>query len=262
MTSPLLEPPAAHSQQPSVLVIVPTYNESLTIVNALTALGEWAPAVDVLVVDDGSPDGTAAVVRDFAAQARGRTIELMQRSGKLGLGTAYVAGFSWGLERGYQFLVEMDADGSHRAQDLPNLLAAAANADLVIGSRWVAGGEVVNWPWYREMLSRAGNTYARVLLGLRTHDATAGFRIYNTQLLRKIDLTQVSSQGYGFQIDMTVRARQAGAQITEVPIIFVERTAGSSKMDRAIIFEAMVSVARWGAAYRWTQIRKILKRRT
>ncbi|MDR3068272.1 MAG: polyprenol monophosphomannose synthase [Cellulomonas sp.] len=242
-----------------VLVIIPTYDEALTIGVALDQLAEHVPEADVLVVDDGSPDGTADLVEQIAAEeSAGRQVAVLRRTGKLGLGTAYLAGFAWALERGYVTVVEMDADGSHRAQDLPRLLAA--DADLVIGSRWVPGGRVVNWPKNREVLSRGANLYTRVLLGLGVKDATAGFRVYASDLLRRLPLTDVASQGYGFQVDMTWRARQAGARIVEVPIVFVERTAGASKMSRGIIVEAMVSVARWGAVYRSRQLVNRLRR--
>ncbi|MCL2090218.1 MAG: polyprenol monophosphomannose synthase [Micrococcales bacterium] len=236
-----------------VLVVIPTYDEALTIGVTLDLLAEHVPEADVLVVDDASPDGTADLVERMAAEdATGRQVAVLRRTGKLGLGTAYLVGFDWALGHEYDTVVEMDADGSHRAQDLPSLLAV--EADLVIGSRWMPGGRVVNWPKHREVLSRGANLYARVLLGLGVKDATAGFRTYASDLLRRLPLTEVASQGYGFQVDMTWRARQAGARIVEVPIVFVERTAGASKMNRGIIVEAMVSVARWGATHRAHQI--------
>ena len=241
-----------------VLVVIPTYDEALTIGVTLDLLAQHVPEADVLVVDDASPDGTADLVEHMAARdSTGRQVAVLRRTGKLGLGTAYLTGFEWALERGYDTVVEMDADGSHRAQDLPSLLAA--DADLVIGSRWVPGGRVVNWPKHREVLSRGANLYTRVLLGLGVKDATAGFRTYSADLLRRLPLAEVASQGYGFQVDMTWRARQAGARIVEVPIVFVERTAGSSKMSQGIIVEAMVSVARWAVAYRARQIAGLLR---
>ncbi|MCG2801722.1 MAG: polyprenol monophosphomannose synthase, partial [Cellulomonas sp.] len=247
-----------------VLVVIPTYNERDTIGSALGRLAEHAPEVDVLVVDDGSPDGTGELVEQIAASeaaaGSSRTISVMHRSGKLGLGTAYVQGFGWALERGYTTIVEMDADGSHRAQDLPSLLARTADADLVIGSRWMRGGRVVNWPMRREILSRGANLYTRVALGLGVKDGTAGFRAYDADLLRAIPLDEVASHGYGFQVDMTWRARQLGATIVEVPIVFVERTAGVSKMSGGIISEAMISVAKWAVAYRTAQLRGLFRR--
>ena len=244
-----------------ILVVIPTYDEALTIGTALERLAEHVPEADILVVDDGSPDGTADLVERLAADdPSGRQVAVLRRAGKQGLGTAYLVGFDWALQRGYDTIVEMDADGSHRAQDLPSLLAV--DADLVIGSRWVPGGRVVNWPVHREALSRGANLYTRVMLGLGVKDATAGFRAYAADLLRRLPLTDVASQGYGFQVDMTWRARQAGARIVEVPIVFVERTAGASKMSRAIIGEAMVSVARWAVVYRSRQIAGLFRRRS
>ncbi len=245
--------------QRRVLVVIPTYDEAPTVGGALGRLSEHVPDADVLVVDDASPDGTADLVERIAAEdSSGRQVAVLRRTGKLGLGTAYLAGFAWALERGYDTVVEMDADGSHRAQDLPLLLAT--DADLTIGSRWVRDGRVVNWPKNREVLSRGANLYIRVLLGLGVKDATAGFRAYSADLLRRLPLSEVTSQGYGFQVDMTWRARQAGARIVEVPIVFVERTAGASKMSRGIIVEAMVSVARWAAAYRSRQVADLFRR--
>ncbi len=241
-----------------VLVVVPTYNERDSLPGALERLARYVPTADVLVVDDGSPDGTgdlAEKLSELDTPARGRTaIHLLRRAAKEGLGPAYLAGFGWALERGYDVVVEMDADGSHRAQDLPALLARLQDADLVIGSRWVKGGTVVNWPLRREVLSRTANLYVQLAIGLSVKDATAGFRAYRAELLRAMPLGDVASQGYGFQVDMTLRARTAGARIAEVPITFVEREHGVSKMSGGIIGEALVSVARWGAAERARQL--------
>ncbi|MCL2423676.1 MAG: polyprenol monophosphomannose synthase [Micrococcales bacterium] len=244
-----------------VLVVIPTYDEALTIGATLAALAEHVGDADVLVVDDGSPDGTADLVEQLAADDvdSTRQVTVMRRAGKMGLGTAYIAGFTWALERQYDTVVEMDADGSHRAQDLPSLLAA--EADLVIGSRWTRGGQVVNWPKHREVLSRGANLYTRVMLGLDVKDSTAGFRTYSADLLRRLALDEVASHGYCFQIDMTWRAHQAGAQITEVPVVFVERTAGASKMSQGIVNEAMVSVLRWAVTYRASQVARVFRRR-
>lgn len=233
-----------------VLVVVPTYDERESIPVALERLREHVPDADVLVVDDGSPDGTGALVErlaeaDEAVRGR-RAIHVMHRSGKLGLGTAYMAGFAWALERGYDVVVEMDADGSHRAQDLPRLLAALVDADLVLGSRWVPGGTVVNWPANRLFLSRGANLYTRLALGIPLKDATGGFRAYRAGLLRTIAMEGVASQGYCFQIDMAWRAVRAGGRVVEVPITFVERERGSSKMSRHIVGEALVRVTWWG----------------
>ncbi|GEL93533.1 polyprenol monophosphomannose synthase [Cellulomonas composti] len=236
------------------LVVVPTYNERESIPVALARLAQHTPDVDVLVVDDGSPDGTGALVEkiaaDEAATDSGRTISVLHREGKLGLGTAYVAGFRWALERGYDVVVEMDADGSHRAQDLTRLLAAIDDADLVLGSRWIPGGRVENWAKNREVLSRGANTYTRLMLGIPVHDATGGFRAYRAELLRALPLGEVSSRGYCFQVDMAWRSVQQGARVVEVPITFVERELGVSKMSRDIVFEALVNVTRWGIAER------------
>ncbi|WP_448629435.1 polyprenol monophosphomannose synthase [Cellulomonas soli] len=233
-----------------VLVVVPTYNERESIPGALARLREHVPDSDVLVVDDGSPDGTGALVEEIAAAEaadRGRTaVHVMHRAGKLGLGTAYMAGFAWGLERGYDVIVEMDADGSHRAQDLPLLLAALPGADLVLGSRWVPGGSVVNWPANRLFLSRGANLYTRLALGFPIKDATGGFRAYRADLLRSMALDEVASQGYCFQVDMTWRAVRSGARVVEVPITFVERELGRSKMSQTIVVEALLRVTWWG----------------
>lgn len=234
-----------------VLVVIPTYDERENIPVALKRLREHAPTADVLVVDDGSPDGTGELAEKIAADEAAssdatRSIAVLHRSGKLGLGTAYVAGFGWALARDYDLVVEMDADGSHRAQDLPRLLAATADADLVLGSRWVPGGSVVNWPAHRKVLSLGGNTYTRIVLGIPLRDATGGFRAYRADLLRSLPLGEVASQGYCFQVDMAWRAVRAGARVVEVPITFVEREIGRSKMSRAIVAEALLNVTRWG----------------
>lgn len=234
-----------------VLVVIPTYDERENIPVALERLREHVPTADVLVVDDGSPDGTGELAEKIAADEAAstdatRTIAVLHRSGKLGLGTAYVAGFGWALARDYDLVVEMDADGSHRAQDLPLLLAATADADLVLGSRWVPGGSVVNWPAHRKVLSLGGNTYTRLVLGIPLRDATGGFRAYRADLLRSLPLAEVASQGYCFQVDMAWRAVRAGARVVEVPITFVEREVGRSKMSRAIVAEALLNVTRWG----------------
>ncbi|AEE46077.1 polyprenol monophosphomannose synthase [Cellulomonas fimi] len=234
-----------------VLVVIPTYDERENIPVVLERLREHVPTADVLVVDDGSPDGTGEVAEKIAADEAAatdarRAIAVLHRSGKLGLGTAYVAGFGWALERGYDVVVEMDADGSHRAQDLPRLLARVSDADLVLGSRWVPGGSVVNWPAHRKVLSVGGNTYTRLVLGIPLRDATGGFRAYRADLLRSLPLGEVASQGYCFQVDMAWRAVRAGARVVEVPITFVEREVGRSKMSRAIVAEALLNVTRWG----------------
>jgi dolichol-phosphate mannosyltransferase len=239
----------AETDREQALVIVPTYNERDAISEAVRRLFDAAgDSVDLLVVDDGSPDGTAEVVRALAEGPH--DIHLMERAGKLGLGTAYVAGFRWALERGYWAVVEMDADLSHDPADVPRLLDALGNADLAIGSRYVAGGGVGNWGLLRRLLSRAGNLYARALLGFGVKDSTSGFRAFRAEMLRHLDLESLRSEGYGFQIETAWRVHRRSGRIVEVPIIFVERTHGSSKMSRKIVVEALLSVTRWGISAR------------
>ena len=231
-----------------VLIVMPTYNERQNLEIMAVRVRESVPDADLLVVDDNSPDGTGDLA-DKLAEADPR-VQVMHRTEKAGLGRAYVAGFAWALERGYDLIVEMDADGSHRPEDLPRLLATSAEADAVIGSRYVPGGTVVNWPKSREFLSKGANIYNRVMLGVKVKDATGGFRVYRAATLRRIDLNGIESAGYCFQIDMTLRVLQAGMTITEVPITFVERERGASKMSRTVIIEAFTRVARWGISAR------------
>ena len=226
------------------LVIMPTYCESKSLPVTVEELTSVLPDVDVLIVDDASPDGTGKIAEDLAML--NPKLNVLHRSQKQGLGPAYLAGFAWGLAQGYEVLVEMDADGSHRATDLPRLLAKSSEFDLVIGSRWIPGGEVVNWPAHRKLISLAGNLYTSVMLGLRVKDATAGFRAYRADFLKSLDLTNVASHGYSFQVEMTNRSHRAKARIVEVPITFVERTQGSSKMTTAIVLEALWLVTKWG----------------
>jgi dolichol-phosphate mannosyltransferase len=231
-----------------VIVIMPTYNERQNLDGMAGRIRESVPEADLLVVDDNSPDGTGDLA-DKLAEVDPR-VHVMHRTGKAGLGRAYVAGFGWALDNGYNRIVEMDADGSHRPEDLPKLLAAAATADAVIGSRYVPGGTVVNWPKSREILSRGANVYNRLMLGVRIKDATGGYRVYRDSTLRAIDLNSIDSAGYCFQIDMTLRTLQAGLTIAEVPITFVERELGASKMSNAVIIEAFTRVAKWGISAR------------
>lgn len=236
------------------VVVIPTYDEADTLPVTLGRLRSAVPDADVLVVDDGSPDGTGDVA-DALARGDG-AVHVLHRTGKLGLGSAYLAGFRWALDRGYGVVVEMDADGSHQPEELPRLLAALESddgADLVLGSRWVPGGRVANWPRYRELLSRGGNTYTRLATGLPLRDATAGFRAYRATALEGLDLGAVASQGYCFQVDMALRVHDAGGAVREVPVLFVERTQGRSKMSRQIVAEALVRVTVWGATRRTTQ---------
>ena len=230
-----------------VAVIIPTYNERDNIESIVSRVRAAAPAVDILIVDDNSPDGTGDIADKLTSDAR---VHVMHRPGKSGLGTAYIAGFNWALAGGYDVMVEMDADGSHDPRDLPTMLAALESADLVIGSRYVPGGTVVNWPKSREALSRGANIYVRLMLGISVRDATGGYRAYRAQTLREIGLEDVSSQGYCFQIDLTLRTIERAGKVIEVPITFTERARGASKMSRAIVFEALWRVGRWGLAGR------------
>ncbi len=234
------------------LVIVPTYNERATIAEVARRLFDAAgESVELMVVDDGSPDGTAEVVKQLASGPH--AIHLIERSNKQGLGSAYVAGFGWALERDYDAVVEMDADLSHDPGDVPRLLSALDDADLVIGSRYIPGGGTRNWGRLRHLLSRSANIYARILLGFDVADSTAGFRAYRTEWLATQELATISSEGYAFQIEMTRRVHRSGGRIEEVPITFVEREQGRSKMNRRIVLEALWAVARWGVADRWTK---------
>ncbi|MCC3291193.1 MULTISPECIES: polyprenol monophosphomannose synthase [unclassified Arthrobacter] len=236
-----------------VLTIIPTYNEIESLPITLKRLRDAVPDSDVLIADDNSPDGTGGYADEAAANDP--KVHVLHRKGKEGLGAAYIAGFRWGLERGYDILVEMDADGSHRPEELPRLLEASkAGADLVIGSRWVTGGSVVNWPFHRKLLSRAGSTYSRFMLGIPVRDITAGYRAFRRGTLEQLDLGAVESVGYGFQVDMTFRVARLGLKITEVPITFVERELGDSKMSGNIVVEAMANVTRWGLTARWRKL--------
>jgi dolichol-phosphate mannosyltransferase len=225
--------------------VLPTYNEAENIAEVLGRVRSALPAAHVLVVDDASPDGTADLAEKLGAELG--QVEVLRRPGKSGLGSAYRAGFAHGLAQGFDVLVEMDADLSHDPADLPRLVAAVEHlgVDLAIGSRYVPGGEIPNWPLHRRELSRWGNRYAAVMLGLAVNDATAGFRAYRAETLRRIDLASVVADGYGFQIEMTYRVVQLHGSIVEVPISFVDRVHGTSKMNRRIITEAMTLVTWW-----------------
>ena len=244
----------------STLVVVPTYDEAQTLPETIARLRAAVPEADVLVVDDASPDGTGEIAESLAAADD--AIHVLHRAGKQGLGAAYVAAFGWALARDYELVVEMDADGSHRPEDLPALLAAARStgADLVIGSRWVPGGRVENWPAHRKVLSRGGNTYSRIMLGMPVRDATAGFRVYRAPALAGMDLGNVASQGYCFQVDLTWRVHRVGGRIVEVPICFVEREIGTSKMSRRIVAEALGRVTAWGVSHRTRQVVQVFDR--
>jgi dolichol-phosphate mannosyltransferase len=240
--------PSAETSASRIVIVMPTYNERQNLESIAGRVRAALPAADLLVVDDNSPDGTGDLA-DKLAEADPH-VQVIHRTGKAGLGKAYIAGFGRALERGYDVIVEMDADGSHQPEHLPSLVAAVDHADLSIGSRWIPGGRVVNWPKTREALSRAANIYTRIMLGLGVRDATAGFRAYRAATLRTISLDQVESTGYCFQIDLTLRVADAGLRIIEVPITFVEREHGASKMSNRIIGEAFWRVAQWGVTRR------------
>lgn len=232
----------------SVLVVIPTYQERQNLPSIITRVRASVPAAHVLVVDDNSPDGTGEIADELAA-ADDR-LHVLHRPGKQGLGAAYLAGFGWALGEGFDTIVEMDADGSHQPEQLPALLRALDTADVVLGSRWVPGGQVRNWPKSREVLSRGANSYARLWLGLPLRDATGGYRAYRAQVLKALELESIRSQGYCFQVDLVLRSVQAGFRVVEVPIVFVEREYGASKMSRAIIAEAFWRILVWGARRR------------
>lgn len=241
-----------------VLVVIPTYNERENLEPIVKRLHGALPKAHVLVVDDGSPDGTGELADKLAAEDD--RVHVLHRTEKAGLGAAYVAGFDWGLEHGYAVLVEMDADGSHSPEDLPRMLDALTDADLVIGSRYVTGGKVVNWPKSREFFSRSANLYSRIALGMKINDITAGFRAYRRAALEKIKLGNVASAGYCFQIDLSVRTVEAGFTVVEVPITFTDRTIGESKMTNDVVREALIRVTKWGLRRRASQLRRLVRR--
>lgn len=241
-----------------VLVLIPTYNERENLPLIVERVLASVPTADVLVVDDDSPDGTGDIADKLAANEE--RVQVLHRTAKAGLGAAYVAGFRVGLAAGYDVLVEMDADGSHAPEQLPRLLEAVGHSDLVLGSRWVPGGQVINWPKFREVLSRGGNLYTRLALGINLHDATGGYRAYRREVLQTIDLSAISSQGYCFQVDLAWRAVQAGFRVTEVPITFAERERGESKMSGNIVREALLRVTEWGVAHRAAQLKGLVRR--
>lgn len=241
-----------------VAVLIPTYNERENLPVAVQRVRASVPHVDVVVLDDNSPDGTGEVADRLAAQDE--RVQVIHRQGKEGLGAAYLAGFAWALEQGYDAVVEMDADGSHRPEHLPDLLAAAEHADLVIGSRYVRGGRIINWPVDRKAISMAGNLYIKAILGMPVNDATAGYRVYRASTLRAIGLDDVESAGYVFQTDLTVRTVRAGLKVVEVPITFVEREIGDSKMDGDVVRESMGRITGWGVRHRREQLRGLLRR--
>ncbi|MFC6285274.1 polyprenol monophosphomannose synthase [Nocardioides sp. GCM10027113] len=246
----------SHRSEPlgRVVMVIPTYNEAENLEWIVGRLRAAVPHVDVLVVDDGSPDGTGAIADRLAAADP--QVRVVHRTEKVGLGAAYLHGFAVALEAGYDVVGEMDADGSHQPEQLPALLAALADADLVVGSRWVPGGSIVNWPRRREALSRGGNLYVRLLLGIDVRDATSGYRLFRRHTLEKIELATVRSAGYVFQTDLVTRTLQAGLTVREVPIEFVERVRGDSKMSGSVALESLRRITAWGLRERRRQLRR------
>lgn len=241
-----------------ILVIIPTYNEIDNVDIAVAGVRVAVPETDIVIADDNSPDGTGKRADEIAAIDH--HVKVLHRTGKEGLGAAYLAAFHWAQAQGYDVVVEMDADGSHRAVDLPAILNALVDADVVLGSRWIKGGRVVNWPKHREMLSRGGNIYTKLWLGMPISDATGGFRAFRMSALEAIGLDAVQSQGYCFQVDMAWRAVQAELRVSEVPIVFVERERGESKMDQAIVKEALKRVTQWGIDKRKADLKRLVGR--
>ena len=242
-----------------VLTVIPTYNEKENLPIVVERLRAAVPDCDILVVDDNSPDGTGQLADSMAAEDS--HINVLHRTVKDGLGGAYLAGFDWGLEAGYDVLVEMDADCSHQPEQLPLLLQAIeGGADLAIGSRYVPGGKTKNWPLHRQILSRGANLYTRLILGTKVKDITAGYRAYRREALQKLNLEGIDSKGYVFQVDLAWRSEQAGLKIVEVPITFVEREIGSSKMNGNIIVDSMTKVTRWGLTARAERVRSLIKK--
>jgi dolichol-phosphate mannosyltransferase len=231
-----------------VLVVVPTYNEAENLEPVVARMRAAVPEADLLVVDDGSPDGTGDIADRLAAADT--SVHVLHRTRKAGLGAAYIAGFRRALADGYDVIVEMDSDGSHAPEELPRLLTALREADLVIGSRWVPGGQIRNWPLYRQIISIGGSTYARVLLRFPVRDSTSGYRAFRRQVLEELKLDEVASQGYCFQIDLAWKTWRSGFRVREVPITFTEREVGRSKMSRAIVIEALWRVAGWALTSR------------
>lgn len=239
-----------------ILVIIPTFNEIDALPLILDRVRASVPDAEILVVDDNSPDGTGALAQSRAESDP--SIHVMQRLGKDGLGAAYLAGFAWGLQNGFEVIVEMDADGSHQPEELPKILKELESADLVLGSRWVQGGGTQNWSRGREVLSRGGNTYTRIMLGMDIRDSTGGYRAFRADTLRSLDLNEVASQGYCFQVDLAWRAMQRGLTVKEVPITFVEREVGTSKMSRKIVTEALWRVTIWGIQSRSRKLKNLV----
>lgn len=240
------------------VMVIPTYNEAENLAWIVGRLRKAQPRVDVLIVDDGSPDGTGTIANELADNDD--QIHVLHRTEKAGLGAAYLHGFGWALDQGYDVVGEMDADGSHQPEELHLLLEAVSSADLVIGARWIRGGSVVNWPLSRRVLSVGGNFYVRLLLGIGVHDATAGYRLFRRTTLEKLQLSSVESTGYVFQTEMVTRTLRAGLTVKEVPIQFIERVRGESKMSPAVAAESMRRVTRWGLSERREQLLRLLRR--
>jgi dolichol-phosphate mannosyltransferase len=241
-----------------VLVVIPTYNEAENIRDITARVRAAVPDAEILVADDNSPDGTGAIADELAAADP--RIHVLHRPGKQGLGAAYVAGFGWAREHGFDVVVEMDADGSHAPEQLPRLLEALRTADVVLGSRWVRGGRVENWPLRREAFSRGANLYTRLALGMPIRDATGGYRAYRMPVLDKIDIDSVASQGYCFQVDLAWRSHRHGLRVVEVPITFTDRVRGASKMSGSVVREALWRVTMWGLQARRQAVRRALGR--
>jgi dolichol-phosphate mannosyltransferase len=237
-----------------VLVIIPTYNEVENLDLIVGRVRTAVPSAEILVTDDNSPDGTGRRADELAADDA--AVHVLHRPGKEGLGAAYLAGFGWAAEHGYDAVVEMDADGSHAPEELPKLLDALRTADMVLGSRWVRGGSVVDWPVHRFLLSRGANLYARLVLGMPIKDATGGYRAYRMPVLEKIDVDAVASQGYCFQVDLAWRAYRDGFRLVEVPIRFADREHGTSKMSSSVVREALWRVTVWGTRSRLRALSK------
>ena len=241
-----------------VLVVIPTYNEAENLTVIVDRVRRAVPAAEILVVDDASPDGTGAIA-DRLASADSQ-VHVLHRPGKRGLGAAYVAGFRWARERGFDVVVEMDADGSHAPEQLPSLLAALRSADVVLGSRWIPGGKVENWPLRRMLLSRGANLYTRLVLGMPVRDATGGFRAYRMPVLDQSDSDSAASQGSRRPVDLAWRAHREGLRVVEVPITFTDRQRGASKMSSSIVREALWRVTRWGVQARGQALRRAAAR--
>ena len=226
------------------LVLMPTFNERQNLENSVLQVLQAVPGINLLIIDDNSPDGTGAIADKLSEE--NSEVSVLHRESKKGLGRAYLDGFTWAAKNSFDFVIQMDADGSHQPKNLSDLISKARPNRLVIGSRWIPGGEVLNWPWYRKVISRFGNLYARRMLGTKVMDMTAGYRLYPVSSLAKMKLQDVQAQGYGFQIEMTLLAIEEGLEVVEVPISFVERTVGKSKMTMKIVLEAFWLCTKWG----------------